>query len=634
MNKAVEVKPLTVKISPSGEVLKGEYGDNLYQLLNRFGYTVASACGGMGICGKCRVLFLSGAKAPTESEKLHLTPDELQAGWRLSCQQRLDREITIEVPQVDEATDAKERMSQPCDVALEVGVEKIYLELAPPSRQDQRPHTLRIQDAVGRGPLDFPLSVLQSLSRILRAANYKVTIVLNDEHVLDIRAGDGSSQCYGVAIDIGTTTIAGYLISLCTGKELAIRSQMNPQQRYGADVISRIKHVRDHADEGLADLHNAITNGLNMLMKQLVLAADVSPDDIYNVTIVGNPTMLHLLLSIDPRGIDQSPYVPVLRDGIVVSASRMDLKVNPEGNVWMLPSVAGYVGSDITAGILHTGIYELDGLNLFVDIGTNAEIVLGNKDKLIACSTPAGPAFEGAGISYGMRATPGAISHVKLCDDSVSLQVVGQAHAKGICGSGLIDAVSELVRIGLIDSKGRLLSDPDLPYGERIDRDRSGHTRFRLTDEQTPIYVTQSDVRELQLAKGAVNAGVESLLAVSEATVEDVDRVFLAGAFGTYVKRESVKQIGMLPAFSVEKVSSVGNAAGQGAKLGLLSRTKWRQVQELVEQIEYFELSFYEGFSDRYINSMYFPKPIHNKEGTNGSDNRRRTGSNAGQTGA
>ncbi len=622
MDKATKTDAVKIEIAGEQKVLHAPAGANLYHTLSEAGFPVTSACGGIGICGKCRVRFRTGAKPPTESEKLHLLPEELKAGWRLSCQHRLHSDIAIEIPHLDQTTDAKERMSRPCRVALEVGLEKRYMELSLPAKKDQRADTVRIQESLNHGRLDFPLSLLRKLPSLLRQGDYKVTVTVKDNQVLDIEKGDTSFRCYGMAIDIGTTTLAGYLLNLCTGEELAIRSQMNPQHRFGADVISRIRHVRDHGNPGLKELQEAIVKGLNMLTQQLMLAASVRSHEIYNVTIVGNPTMLHLLLGIDPRGIDQSPYIPVIRDGLTVPAHSIGLKVNQEGNVWMLPSVAGYVGSDITAGILYTDIHDLDGLNLFVDIGTNAEIVLGNRDRLLACSTPAGPAFEGAGIKCGMHATPGAISHVRLQDGNVLLQIIGQGDPKGICGSGLIDAVSELIRVGLIDDKGRLLDDPHLSFSERVDRDDRGHARFLLSNGEHPIYLTQEDIRELQLAKGAVSAGVESLLEVWGTTLEGINRVFLSGAFGTYVRRESVLQIGMLPAFPLDKISSVGNAAGQGAKLGLLSRTKWEQVQSLVECIEYFELSFYKRFSDIYINSMYFPKPLQNNQGRiNGKDN-------------
>jgi len=608
MSEAVKTKVHEITIHPQQERLEAKKGLNLYRFLTSSGYTVPSACGGMGICGKCRVLIHAGRKPPTESERIHLLPEELTDGWRLSCQQRIDRDMTIEIPQVDESTQAKEDMSRPCHVKLQTGVEKTYLQLQPPGRDDQRPDTVRVQDAVNKGRLAFPISVLQKLPSLLRESDYRVTLTRKDEQVIDIEAGDTSSASYGVAFDIGTTTIAGYLLDLRTGEDLVIRSQMNPQQRFGADVISRIKCVRDRGEEGLEELQRAISTGLNMITRQLILAAKIPQEHIYNISIVGNPTMIHLLMGVDPRGIDHSPYIPVLRDEAVVPARRIGLEVNPEGNVWLLPAVSGYVGSDITAGILYTGLHQMDGLNLFVDMGTNAEIVLGNRDRLMACSTPAGPAFEGAGIRYGMRATPGAISHVRLKDNDVSLQVIGQGVPKGICGSGLIDAAAELIRSRHINDKGKMLDSPGLAYPDRVDHDDKGQARFLLTNGTAPIYITQGDVRELQLAKGAIQAGVESLLKVWGASVDDVDRIFLAGAFGSYVRRESVLQIGMLPPFPEQRIHSVGNAAGQGAKLGLLSRAKWEEVQALVERIEYFELSYYKEFSDIYMQSMLFPK--------------------------
>jgi uncharacterized 2Fe-2S/4Fe-4S cluster protein (DUF4445 family) len=318
--------------------------------------------------------------------------------------------------------------------------------------------------------------------------------------------------------------------------------------------------------------------------------------------------MIHLFTAIAPSNIDHSPYIPVLRDGLTLSAEELGLEINPEGRVYLLPAISGYVGADIIAGVLFTGLHQRDELALFIDIGTNAEIVLGNKEKLLACSTPAGPAFEGARIKYGMSAMPGAIAHVSLNGDGLKLEVIGNGTPKGICGSGLIDLIAELLRAGLINEKGNLLIQSKSPYAERITLGERDQPQFLVNDKSKPIYLTQQDVRELQLAKGAIRSGVELVLQEWGVTPDGVDTVYLAGAFGNYVRRENVLRIGMLPPFPLEKVKPVGNAAGQGAKLCLLNRGKWAEARELARRVQYFELSYRRNFDQVFIESLHFPK--------------------------
>jgi len=382
---------------------------------------------------------------------------------------------------------------------------------------------------------------------------------------------------------------------------------MNPQKSFGADVIARIKHVYEHSETGLKELQEAVVSAINRMIHQLCQTASIKPAHIYKVTVAGNPTMLHLFTAIDPSQIDHSPYIPVLRDGMIISANELGLETNPEGRVYIIPAISGYVGADITAGVLFSGLHQSSQLNLFVDIGTNAEIVLGNKERMLACSTPAGPAFEGALIKHGMSATPGAISHVLLSGDSeLKLEVIGYSTPRGICGSGLIDLIAELRKVELINEKGKLLTQDNLHYAKRVTPDERSRPQFLVSGGDKPIYLTQQDIRELQLAKGAIRSGVDILLRKWGATPEDVDVIHLAGAFGNYVQRESVLRIGMLPPFPIEKLKPVGNAAGQGAKLCLLNQGEWIKAQELAEQVQYFELSYYKGFSDTFIESLYF----------------------------
>ncbi|MFQ6117157.1 MAG: ASKHA domain-containing protein, partial [Candidatus Bipolaricaulia bacterium] len=449
MKDAAGARGYSITIFPQGDRLEAKEGENLFHLLVRHGHPIPSACGGMGTCGKCRVLIQEGLKPPTESEQVHLSQEELDQGWRLSCQQRIDRDIILEVPQIDETTQAKEMLEQELHITLDPGIGKVYLELPQPGQEDQRPDTTRIQEELGVEKLDFPLSILRKVPHVLREGDFKLTITKEGDRVLDLEPGNTTQACYGLAIDIGTTTLAGYLLDLNTGRELAVRSLMNPQKSFGADVISRIKHVHEHGEEGLKELQEAVISGINAMIRQLCQAAKVNSTQIYKVTAVGNPTMMHLFTAIDPSNIDHSPYIPVLRDGLSLPAKELELEINSEARVYLLPAISGYVGADITAGVLFTNLHQSSKLNLFVDIGTNAEIVLGSREKLLACSTPAGPAFEGARIKYGMSATPGAIAHVSLNGDGLKLEVIGNGTPKGICGSGLIDLIAELLRAGL-----------------------------------------------------------------------------------------------------------------------------------------------------------------------------------------
>lgn len=616
MNYARAAKSYSITILPQGERLEAkEKEENLLRFLMDHGYRVPSVCGGMGTCGKCHVLLRQGERLSTESERNYLSQQELDQGRRLACQQRIDRNLTVEVPKTDATALAKETLTRQLHITLNTGIEKIFLELPKPGRNDQRSDTVRIQEELGMKNLTFPLSILRKVPHVLQKGDFKLTITKEDDRGLDFEPGNTTQACYGLAIDIGTTTLAGYLLDLITGRELAACSQMNPQQSCGADVISRINWVYEYGEVGLKELQTAVISGINGMIGQLCEAVKINPTQIYKVTVAGNPTMIHLFLGIDPSNIGHSPYIPVLRDRLTLSAKELELKINPEGRTYILPAISGYVGADITAGGLFTGLHQSSRLCLFVDIGTNAEIVLGNSEKLLTCSTPAGPAFEGARIRYGMNATSGAIAHATLDEDELRLKIIGNRAPKGICGSGLIDLVAELVRVGLINEKGNLLAQSKLPHAERVTRGEKSRPQFLVSNKTEPIYLTQQDIRELQLAKGAIRSGVELILREWGITPNEIDEVYLAGAFGSYVRRESVLQIGMLPISLVKKIRPVGNAAGQGAKLALLNRGKWAEVQQLTELVEYFELAHCEGFNRLFIENMYFPaRPISGQE--------------------
>jgi len=607
------MKTYNITVVPQQERLKVKAEENLLRVLLKQGYSIPSACGGVGTCGKCRVLLSGGAKSPTESERVHLTKMELGAGWRLACVQHVDQDLVVEIPEVEEIVRAKELLNKVLHIRLDSGLQKTYAELPKPDRVDHRPDTVRIQKEIGEDRVTFSLPTLKKMPDTLRQGDFKVTLTRAANQILDVEPGDTSGALYGVAIDVGTTTLAVYLLNLNTGEELAVRSRMNPQRSFGDDVISRIKYTHDHGEEGLRELQKTVISGVNLVIKQLCHSAKINPSHICKVTVAGNPTMIHLFAGVNPSNIAYAPFSPVLRNGLILSAWELGLAINPEGQVYILPGISGYVGADITAGILYTGLHRGKGIRLFIDIGTNAEIVVGNKDQLLACSTPAGPALEGARIKYGMNALPGAIAYAFLNDKDLKLETIGDGVPKGICGSGLIDLGGELCKLGLINERGNMEERTGLPISQRLNRGEKDQLQFLVSDGQKPIYLTQKDVRELQLAKGAIRSGVDLILQEFGASLDEVDTIYLAGAFGNYVRRESVLRIGMLPDFPLNKIKPMGATAGQGAKLCLLNQRKWVEIKKLTERVIYFELSYLETFHRIFVDSMHFPKRTHSE---------------------
>ncbi|HHR84889.1 MAG TPA: DUF4445 domain-containing protein [Candidatus Acetothermia bacterium] len=447
-----------------------------------------------------------------------------------------------------------------------------------------------------------PLPVLKKLPSILRDSGFSLTVIKTEKEILNLLPNDHSDEIYGVAIDIGTTTLACYLFDLTSGHQLAVAAGSNPQSAFGADVISRIGYVREQGEEGSEELRRLVVDALNQLITGMAQEAGIERDAIYKVTVVGNPTMLHLFLGIDPAAIDHSPYVPVIQNGLTLRGEEVGLAVSPLARVETLPAISAYVGSDIVAGMLYADMGTKDEIELFLDIGTNGEVVLSVGDRMFACSTAAGPAFEGASISQGMSALDGAIHQVTIEDGELSCSVIGGKEARGICGSGLLDAVAALRKIGLVDSSGRLRKS-EHPLSSRIEGEGT-RARFLLSNG---VYLTQKDIREFQLAKGAIRAGIEVLLEHAAIDSDDINRLLVGGAFGSSLSSLSLLRTGLLPPISVERIRFVGNSAGQGAKLALRDRKLASRLQQLAKDTEYIELSFIESFSHRFIRQMRFP---------------------------
>jgi len=599
-------RKLEVTYQPFDRTTRVPPGTTLFSAAHWIGLPIDSTCGGRGTCGKCKVRVLEGASEVTTADHRLLRKDEVDSGWRLSCQARIYEDMVCEVPQLLRVPKAA-TMGLSRLVIIDPNVRKVYLELTEPDLHDQRSDVNRLGDALTAEGHDMSVSVpvLRTLPKTLREAGFKVTAVLAGEHLVAVEAGDTTEECFGVAFDVGTTTLVGTLMNLRTGMAAAVSSTLNGQAPFGADVISRISHAMNGA-ESIEELKAAVVATMNGILDDLYREAGVSPDRTYEAVVVGNVTMLHLLLGIDPTPISMMPFTPTFMDALSVPASEVGLRIHPAGFIQTLPALGAYVGADIVSGVLATNIAREDKMRVFVDVGTNGEIVIGSSQRTLATAAPAGPAFEGSQIKCGMRATDGAIEGVQL-SDRVELQVIGGDVAPiGLCGSGLVDAVAQLLNVGLLDHSGRMRSAADVPNHPLADRliEVEGVRAFLLAEG---VYLSQRDVRELQFAKGSIATGIKILMDILGVTASDLDEIYLGGSFGSYLNPESAKIIGLVPEVDVDKIIAVGNSAGEGAKIALLSYRERQVAFELPSRIEYIELSGRSDFNDAFVAVLRFP---------------------------
>jgi uncharacterized 2Fe-2S/4Fe-4S cluster protein (DUF4445 family) len=608
---------VAVVLQPEGRRLRMRRGVTLLAGAQEAGVDLVATCGGMGTCGRCRVRVPTPGVPVTSADARFFDHEELAQGWRLACQLHVDRHLLVSIPEGTRAFDQKilER-GIAAEVPLEPAVRRFRVQLAPPTLTDLASDLERLGGGLkqaGADSITIPHALLQSLPQTLRAEDFHVSATVVDGQLVEVAPGKVLAAPHGVAVDIGTTTIVGMLLDLERGEELAVASAANPQVAYGDDVVSRINHARTHPD-GLRTLQEAVVGCLNDIIGQLCRRARVRRRDIYEVMAVGNTTMAHLLLGVNPEFIAQAPYVGAWRSARTVAARDLGLRVHPRGQLTILPNIAGFVGSDTVGVILATRLLESDRIELAIDIGTNGEIVLGSRERLLCCSTAAGPAFEGARIRFGMRAAAGAIERVTFADD-VHCEAIGARSPLGLCGTGLIDAVAELLRVGVVDAGGRLrqpeeLGDVPEPVRRRVRRHTGGLIFLLATREDgapEDIYLTQRDIREVQLAKGALFAGIRLLERELGITDADISRVLLAGAFGNYIRRDMALRIGLLPPLPVERVEFVGNSAGTGAKMALLNRRARETAERISGSVEYVELAARPDFQETFAEAMLFP---------------------------
>ena len=606
-----------VTFEPHGRAVFVMTGTKVVEAAGLGGLTIDTPCGGAATCGKCRVRIRGSISLPTAEERRLLTETEITDGWRLACQSGVCGECIVEVP--DSSLFAgKHQILQDAQTgsAGEVlpAVRKQYVRLPVPTLDSDAPDLLRLQAALG--PVEAGLDVIRQLGRRLREGGFAGTAVLTDHQLIDFEPGDTTGRCHGAAFDIGTTTVVGALLDLISGQEVAIDSAMNSQVRFGDDVLSRIKLGSDPA--GLEALRAEIIQTVEAILGRLCAQAGVGRREIYEITFAGNTTMQHLLCGIDPSQLGCVPFVPAYGRGLNVPAAQLGIAIHPRGRAVVFPVIGGFVGGDTVAGMVSTRLLELQGPELMIDIGTNGEIVLAAEGKLWAASTAAGPAFEGARISCGMRAMAGAIEKV-IFEDDVRFSVIGHVEPAGLCGSGLVDLTAELLRSGLVNSVGRMLPPDELPAGvcicEKLRRRvilDGGQPAFVLvapTGGSSGVVLRQKDIRELQLATGAIRAGITVLLKQAGFWVGDLKRVLIAGGFGSFIRRNNAQRIGLLPpGIDHRLIHYVGNVSLAGAKWALVSTNARTRGEDLARQARHVELSRDPDFQTEFAEAMIFPE--------------------------
>jgi uncharacterized 2Fe-2S/4Fe-4S cluster protein (DUF4445 family) len=598
---------------PDGGEVRVPSGTTVFDAASWNGIAIDSTCGGHGTCRKCKVRVTSGEVPVDTLDPRAFAPDELRDGWRLACRAEAHQDLELEVPPLQTRPKAA-LVGVGRHVILRPSVQKRYLELAEPSLEDQTSDMERVVAAVDDLELRVELAAVRNLGKTLRESDYKVTAVISDELLIDVEPGDTTDRRYGIAYDLGTTTVVATLLDLATGQPLAVHSMLNRQQPFGADVISRISATMMDPD-ALEALQSRAHETLAQLTAEVCDEAGVAPREVYDVAVCGNVTMMQLALGIDPEPLGMAPFIVTARKLPPALASDFGIRVHPRAAATVFPALGAYVGGDIVAGMLATGLTRDRRIRLFIDVGTNSEIALGSSERVVSTAAPAGPAFEAASIRCGMRAAEGAIEGVAITADEIALEVIGDAPPVGMCGSGLVDAVAQLVVAGLIDHSGKYVSDEQAAEEHpvlskrlvRVGEERVFVLAWRGDDPANAIYLSQRDVRELQFAKASIATGWSILMGELGITAADVAQVLLAGSFGSYLSPASAVKIGLVPKLALPRIVSAGNVAGEGAKMAVLSLRERAAAEAILEEVEYVELSGREDFNDMFMDQLAFP---------------------------
>ena len=593
-----------ITVQPAGKSYEYTVGKTFLEILLAEKIFVDNPCNGKGVCGKCRVKILGGnIPEACETERKLLKSEELEAGIRLSCLVRPEDDLEIELLGKERKHEVLTTGYIP-DFTFDCDIEKRVIEIHKPTLSDQTPWEDQIKEQLRMDNISF--SALQSAT----FAPGQVTVVLHNGEVIQVEEGDTSDSLYGVAIDIGTTTVVCALIDMHTGKELANASMINAQKHFGLDVLTRITYELEHPLDGVEKLRGAIVESINDMIQDICGQAGVLKEQIYEITVGANCTMMHMLLGIDATPIGRAPYAPMFVKSKDIPADSIGIHAAKGARLYCLPSVSAYIGADIVAGAYVCELEKEKGNVLFIDIGTNGEIVLSSHGKLLCCSCAAGPALEGMNISSGMRAAEGAIEDVKITEQGIKLTTIDDQEPAGICGSGILAVVKELLRTGIVKKTGVFVKKDKLaPTDYRYSMIRMNGTKREFILNETPLLlVTQGDVRQVQLAKGAILSGFVALLNKAGITMEDLDKVMIAGQFGAHLPADSLTGTGILPEAVKDKLIYVGNSSKTGAYMTLMSQKVKKEVEELARKMEYMELAETENYERIFTESMIFPE--------------------------
>lgn len=619
-------KTYKVTFLPENIIAEVKEGTNLLMAARDAGIGIESPCGGRGTCGKCAVRVIDGTFIKCTDS--HLTEEMSREGYVLSCKTNVYGDMVIEVPSFSRLARHKVLLDSKNDFlsnrkgyfagnAIKPLCKKVKVSLDQPDLSDSMNDLGRLKAGLrkvcGIKDADISLKSLRKLPAALRTGNWEVTVTIVDiggkPVISDIEPGISEKPVLGFAVDIGTTTVALNLVDLGSGRIIDSAGTYNRQSVYGSDVISRIVHSEEKSD-GLKDLQQAVVSTINELIDEVLKRNKISGNDISIMVCAGNTVMTHLFMAVSPTWLRLEPYTPAAINFPAVKASELGIGIDPEAPVINLPAVASYVGGDITSGVLATMFSRSESLTLFIDVGTNGELVLGNNDWLVTCACSAGPAFEGSGISCGMRAMDGAIDRVDIEKGTMvpKCHMIGNAKPLGICGSGLIQALSEMMEAGVIDRAGKILENESSSY---LKKGNEGLEYILVPAEESgsgqDISVTESDIKNLLRAKGAIFAGIRSMLEMVQLDIEAIDRVYIAGGFGNYINITDAINIGLLPDLPVEKYRYVGNSSLQGAVITLLSREALNEVNEIAGKMTYLELSAGNRFMEEFISALFIP---------------------------
>lgn len=601
-----------IRFEPLGKTIGTEVeGETVLQTASRFGIPIESVCGGRGKCGRCLVQVRSGLAEVTPDDRAHISVSDLEKGLRLACRLVANSDLVVEIS--EEYAKAEQVILEEAvgEVRVDPLVRAFEIMIEKPTLANPSSDHLRLRMAIERALSanafrpNVPLSILVKLPRLLGTGG-RLNVVLREDEILELDSREIIP--YGVAIDVGSTTVVAYLMDLRTGEELSVESELNPQIRYGDDVVSRITYAMSNAT-GTSVLQKLIIDCLNDLVERCCSASNVQVQDVFEVMAVGNTAMHHFMFGLESRSLALAPYNPVTARELSFKSTDTGLKIAKEGYHTSLPNVAGFVGADHVAVLLAANVLDMDEPRLIIDIGTNGELSVADRNGIASASVAAGPAFEGANLRCGMRGTSGAIDHVQISEDvDVTFTTINESVPRGLCGSGVIDLVAEMYLSGVLDRTGRIRRELGHPRVKVID----GEACFIVASEsesgsERPVMISQNDVTQIQYAKAAMYAGAEILMEKMHIDQSDLKEILLAGAFGNYASPNSARTIGLFPEVPLQNIVGIGNAAGSGAKMSLVSRAARETAKRIAKKVQYVELAAMPEFEEKFYAAMYFP---------------------------